>query len=150
VDRAEYLRQARELQAVLTDSALAAAVDVLPPSYLATEREWLLEGLRARRDALLNAADEWYAIRAEEVDVFGTDGVDVFELERTFDGRLTVRVRIGDADGPVRFERTFRPETTDVVRIHWTEGQDVRTEELPGGGIAVRWVEYVGLIEGVR
>ena len=149
VDRAEYLRQARELQAVLTDSALAAAVDVLPPSYLATEREWLLEGLEIRRDALLDAADEWYALRAEEVDVFGTEGVDVFEVERAFDGRLTVRVRIGGADGPVRFERTFRPETTDVVRIHWTQGEDVRPEELPGGAIALEWVDFVGLIEGV-
>jgi len=150
VDRAEYLRQARELQAVLTDSALAEAVDVLPPSYLATEREWLLDGLRTRRDALLDAADEWYALRAEEVDVFGTEGVDVFEVDRAFDGRLTVRVRTGSADGPVRFERTFRPETTDVVRLHWTEGQDLRPDEIPGGPIDVRWVDYVGLIEGVR
>ncbi|HSM05616.1 MAG TPA: hypothetical protein VK858_13460 [Longimicrobiales bacterium] len=150
VDRDEYLRQARELRAVLTDSALAAAVDVLPPTYLVTEREWLLEGLTARRDALLDVADEWYALRAEEVDVFGTEQVDVFEVTRTFDGLLTVLIRTGSADGPVRFERTFRPGTTETVRLHWTEGQDIRPDEVPPGEIAVEWVEFRGLIEGVR
>ena len=73
LERFEFEDVVNEVRSELTDSVLAAAVDVLPPPYLALERDRLLNGLKARRDQLGEYGEEFYRAIARTVYVRGFD-----------------------------------------------------------------------------
>ncbi len=134
LDRADFVAAAREIHAVLTDSALAAAVGVLPLPYRKLERDRLLPALRARRDALVEYGDDYYEHVARTVHVFGFDrSRDVVEFVRATDNRVRVRVRSGGPTGTIRFDRIIDARDTREVRLFISPGEDRVTgaDDLP-------------------
>ena len=132
---------ARELQADLTDTAIDQSVRQLPPEiYTRVGVEWT-RGLRARRDKLVELADELYELHRGTVDVVGSDERERFTATREPDGLLSVVVRSAK-DGhedDVLYQRTFLPSETHEVRLYGFGGRDVF--EIVGTGpetIAVR------------
>jgi hypothetical protein len=146
----DFREVAWRVQRAVTDSVIAAVVARLP-------REWgartpaaarIAAVLRARRDALPDAAMMFYHDLASEVDVRGTNDADRIVIERYPDGRVSVTVtdpehrrpvvaseRRDDGDvvttwagsiaPPPFFERTFLPDETNEVRIYADSGDDV-------------------------
>ncbi|GAB5535853.1 MAG: metallophosphoesterase [Rubricoccaceae bacterium] len=148
LDRADWRRVAEDLRAALTDEAIEAALQTLPPEAYALDAERLRKALRSRRDELVTAAMAWYNILSPIVDVVGTQDKDAFDLEWLPEGnlRLTVRQLDKDGDGLVLWTRILDPEETHEVRI-WARGDDdeitirgdrgrssLRVRILPGAG----------------
>lgn len=90
LEKDEWDAVVRRVQATLTDEAIRAAVDSLPPEMEPGHADWLAMTLRARRDALDELADEYYAWLAADVDIHATDENDRLEALRDADGSLLV------------------------------------------------------------
>ena len=136
LSRGAFREQAGVIQSELTDGVLEAAVGQLPApaspqksaAYLEAQTE-LLEKLKARRDDLLEYADDYYALQARTVDVVGTNDEEIFNLEALPDGRLTVTVvdRKGKSAGKTLYQRTFLPGETKEVRLYGLGDDDTFT-----------------------
>ncbi len=123
--REDFVATARELQAALSDSVIAAAVRSLPESYLTSEQDPLVRALTARRDALAEYAGDYYAYVMQELWVFGIAGTsDVVEFDRVSRAGARILVRTGGPAGAVRFERFVSAEETDEVVLHIDEARD--------------------------
>ncbi|NNM35382.1 MAG: hypothetical protein HKO53_20070, partial [Gemmatimonadetes bacterium] len=122
-DAADFHRVASGLQTLLTDEALAGAVSVLPPAYQERVGERMLSELKARRDALPDAAREFYDLLSGWVDVRATDEPDSVSVELVDEG-LRVSLAAGSERRP-RYERIFLPEETNEIRIYLYGGDDV-------------------------
>ncbi len=145
--REDMAAVAREVQAALTDRAIDQSVRALPsPVYSQIGAEWT-QTLQARRDQLVDVADELYELHAGIVDVIGSDERERLTATREADGRLSVVVRSDkdDSRDRVLYQRTFLPQETTEVRFYGLGGRD--GFEVVGQGpdrIAVRVVGGAG------
>jgi hypothetical protein len=113
---------AAELRGRLTDAAIDQAVRRLPPEHHAIVGARIAAALRARRDALPQAADAFYREVAAVVDVHGTDAAETVRVQRLADG--SVEVRITGAAGGSMFRRRFMARETQEIRLHLYGGDD--------------------------
>lgn len=132
---------AQDLQARLSDAAIDDAIRRLPPEYREVSAHDLRKRLRARRDTLMDAARDFYAMLALEVEVHGSDKADVAEVVPV-NGSMEVRVSSPGPEGSSGepyFRRVVRPGETKEVRIRLHGGDD-RVVTRPGDdhGIRVR------------
>ena len=134
LEEEEFLGIAREVQAAVSDSVIDAAVGVLPPEFLAVEKGPLSSALKARRDELVEYAEQYYRHLVKELRVFGfLNSADVVEFDQVSDSGARVRVRAGSRTAPVTFERFIRADETKEVTLFIEEGKDqvVGSENLP-------------------
>jgi len=110
-----------DIRARLTDSVIAAAARAMPAAHYALRGEWLERALRARRDALTDAAGDYYRWLARTVDVVATAAADTVVAERASDGSLDVCLAAG---GITYFRRRFAPGETGEVRLYLGGGPD--------------------------
>ncbi len=89
--------------------------------------------LIARRDALPAQAKAYYRQLAADVDVVLSGGADWAEAEREEDGGLTLTVR-SEPGGRPFFERRFRPDETEEIRLYLGGGGDHLTVSGPHRG----------------
>jgi hypothetical protein len=137
LDRARWQSAAAGLRARLTDAVIDDAVRRMPAEYQALVGEELAATLRARRDALPEAALQYYAMMAREPEAYGTDGPDFAVVERTADG-VEVRIHAGrDGSREPYFRRRFSADETREVRVFLLGGGD-RAEVRGTGGMLVR------------
>jgi hypothetical protein len=129
LDRTRFEAVAEIVRMTLTDSVIESAIDLVPAAYRNARGPWLVETLRRRRDELPGHAAELYRMLAEEVDVAGSDAVDVVLAERDSLGRLSLLIVTG-AD--TVFRRTFEPRESGSVRLLLAGGHD--TVRLYGAG----------------
>ncbi|HEX2210565.1 MAG TPA: BamA/TamA family outer membrane protein [Longimicrobium sp.] len=137
LDRAAWDSVAVALRARVTDALIDDAVRRMPAEYQAIEGARLAATLRARRDALPQAAAAYYGMMAREPEAYGTDAGDLAIVERT-DGGVEVRIHPGGSESaaPV-FRRRFAAGETREVRIFLLDGAD-RAEVRGSGGMLVR------------
>jgi len=125
LDREAFLAEARALQVALTDSVIEAAVLALPRAYLAHEHDHLVPALKARRDQLVEYADDYYRLLAKSLLVHGADPVvDIVEFERMDGDRARIRVRTEGPEGAVRFERVIDGRDTREVILFIDPAKD--------------------------
>lgn len=125
LERSDFSDVVQDIRAELTDSVITAAVDVLPPEYLAKERERLVTGLKARRDQLGEFGDAFYLAVARTVHIYGYDQrEDVVTFERISKERVRATLRTGGADGPIRYQRLLDGRETSTVKLFIDETQD--------------------------
>jgi hypothetical protein len=118
---------ARSIAARVTDSVIDVAVHRLPPEDYAKDGARLTHALRARRDALPDAARDFYRLLAGQVDVHATDADENVTAERAGDGSLELTVarrkRDGSLDEPY-YHRRFVAGETKEVRLYLRGGAD--------------------------
>jgi hypothetical protein len=114
--RAAWDFAAADLRARLTDEVIDEAVRRLPPEHHSVVGARIAAALRARRDALPQAADAFYRQLAQVVDLHGTDAAETVRVQRLADG--SVEVRMGS------FRRRFVPGETREIRLHLHGGDD--------------------------
>ncbi len=145
LDRGTFHAEARSLQQAITDQVIEDAVGVLPEPYQQAVGARLIRGLRLRRDALPDIADEFYLYLAGWVDVFGTEEDESVVATRLDGGRLRVEVRSPGPEGHTTYDRTFVPGETGEVRLYLLDGDDevritgtgpgtIRLNIVPGDG----------------
>jgi hypothetical protein len=149
IPRERWLAIAREVQAALTDQVLDEALATWRPETYALDGARVVAALRTRRDTLVTAADEYFALLARHVDVLGSSADDLFELWFQDQGavRVTVRARgkAGQAGAPF-FDRVFEPAQTSEVRLYALAGDDTLLVHGPAATpMVIRFVGGPGL-----
>jgi len=126
------------LKTRFTDAVIDTAVWSMPHEYLPLHGE-LHAKLKARRDKLHEAADEYYRVLAEVVEIHAPDSDDSATVVRE---GTDVVVRIKTGEGRPWFERRFSPHETREIRVYLHGGNDVAV--VTGSGTSGIWVRVIG------
>jgi len=151
LDRAAWNEVTADVKTRLTDAALAAAVDAMPPELRAKNGERLLRELKSRRDRLADVAGRFYRLLARQVDVHGTDRADVATVEPAPGGGVLVSLapRTGKAAGQPYFRRVFdRTETRELRLLLHGGDDDVKLTPKTGIEVIVVRGERAALASG--
>ncbi len=125
----------------LNDSVIDAAVRRLPPLHLRLSGDHLSRALKSRRDRLVTAADSYYRLISNSVDIKATDLAEYAEFEHRPNGDLQVRIGLtaaGAQRGEPYFRRSFHPDETREVRLYLHGGDDSVEVTGASGRIVVR------------
>ena len=124
--RADFQRAAADLQRHLPDSLIERAMRQLPPAVFALEGPGLATALCARRDALPQAADQFYRTLARRPTVGGTARPEHFTVRQYADS-VTVLVQVEPSTGTLAafYARTFYPAETRHITLEGLGGDDV-------------------------
>ena len=141
--REDFVETAKEVAASVTDEAIEAAARRMPLEWYAADGARLVSDLRARRDALPEAAEKYYRHLAGRVDVYLTDRSERVDAVRAPNGDMEVTVRVVDDNrqpAATTFHRVFHASETEEVRFYALGGDD--TTVVTGGerGPGVRMV----------
>ncbi len=115
---------AHRLAGALSDSVIEVAVNALPREMYALDGKELATKLRRRRDALAEAANEYYRILAATVDVDATDRPEIARITGEDDGSVEVSLAPRGDDLAPYYRRRFQPHETGEVRLHLRGGND--------------------------
>jgi hypothetical protein len=134
LDREDFREAARQVQSLLTDEVIDAAVGKLPPEWYELNGELLARRLKNRRDNIPEATERYYEFLAGEVNVHATNVDEVARIRRFDDGAVEVTVAAADASAEPYYQRRFDPEETRSVRLYLHGGHDRAESEGPADG----------------
>ncbi|HEX2630428.1 MAG TPA: hypothetical protein VHM26_15515, partial [Chitinophagaceae bacterium] len=119
---------AKELQVSIDDHVIERAVKKLPPEVFAVSGEKMIKSLKSRRDDLLRCATDYYLFLAREVDVAGTEENEFFYIKRKSNDEVIVTITGMDKSGKLKpkavYERVFKRNETDEIRLYGIDGKD--------------------------
>lgn len=144
LEKQEWDAVTAEVTAKLTDAVIADAVHHLPTEMYLKGGAELEQALRARRDGLPRASEEYYRLLSDIVDVRGTEAGDDAEIAPGPDGSVAVSLfardeKTGERLGPAFFHRVFHPEETSELRLYMLGGADrVQIDDAAARRIPVR------------
>ncbi|OEK07478.1 metallophosphoesterase [Roseivirga misakiensis] len=124
----DWITQANELKAALTDKIIEDAIRIWPDEIYDLRGEETIRKLKTRRDQLAKSAEDYFRFISKGVDVLGSDKREQFEVERIDDENTRVLVRKITKKGKldkVLYDRTFKTSITDEVRLFGFGGEDV-------------------------
>lgn len=121
LDRTDWIRIADELREALTDDVIDSALRSWPAPVYARMGEETAAALKSRRDDLSRAAEEYYELLMQKVDVVGSDESERFVIDRVDDYRTIISI---EHDGQKLYRREFLIEETDEVRLYGLGGDD--------------------------
>jgi hypothetical protein len=128
LERPAWDSVAAALQRQLTDEAIDRALAAMPEPFVRRNRVELRRTLARRRERLGEAAAEYYALLAREVDLRGTDRADLVAVTGADDGSVEVtlsRLAPGAAEPATPYlRRRFHRAETREVRIYLGDGDD--------------------------
>ena len=128
LDRASWSSVARDVQARLTDSVIAAALARMPTPYRELTEAEITDKLRHRRERLPQAALAYYTQLARVVDIHGTDEAERLRVDHAADGNVVVTLeRRRSTRAEPHYRRTFSPAETREVRVYLHGGDDTVT-----------------------
>lgn len=123
----QWIAQAEELKASLTDEVIEKAIHLWPKEIYDLHGDEIIRKLKNRRDNLEKYASEYYLFISKQVDVLGSDKKELFKIERLDDETTKVTVykisKKGELD-KVIYQRTFKTEETDEIRLFGFDGED--------------------------
>lgn len=133
-DRLMMQTEAWSLRAALTDSVIERSFrEAWPAELMELHGREIIRKLKGRRDRLPRIAADFYDMRAETVEVAGTDRDNEFRIRLAADGTLGINV-YDSRDTEPFFTRTFLPEETEEVILYALEGNDRFSFTGAGGG----------------
>ncbi|MFT6871260.1 MAG: hypothetical protein ACJAVN_000257 [Roseivirga sp.] len=123
----DWLKQANELKAALTNEVIESAIKSWPEEIYDLRGEEIIRKLKNRRDNFDVWAADYYKFISKEVDVLGSDKRELFLVERLDDEHTKVTMykisKKGNRD-EVLYQRTFNTSVTNEVRLFGFEGED--------------------------
>ncbi|WP_420388466.1 metallophosphoesterase [Roseivirga sp.] len=117
---ADWVRQAQELKAALTDEVIESAFEVWPQKIFDLHGEEIIRKLKNRRDKLDIYASDYYRFLSKSVNVLGSDKREWFVVKRLNDEETDVTVyKISDKGNrdEVIYHRVFKTEETEEIRL---------------------------------
>jgi hypothetical protein len=108
----------------LTDDVIENAVRHLPPELYEIDGAIWTNTLKQRRDALTEAATDFYELLARQVEIQATDVAEEIFIIRNTDGTVDVTMAERGARQPY-YTRRFLPDETKEIRIRMHGGDDV-------------------------
>lgn len=125
-DRNVWISQAKELQRKLSDDKIEEAFRKLPKEIQGEQTGELVEKAKARRDNLVDLAEEYYDYLSNTITLKGTDKDDFFDITRLEEGNTRVviaRNKDGERKDTI-IDRTFFPEETKELIIYGLDDDD--------------------------
>jgi len=122
VTKEEWIAQAELLKASLTDSVIEHAVKQMPPSIFPLHGKEIIRKLKSRRDRLPKIASKYYSLLARDVDVTGSEKVEVFEVKRK--NKNETEVTMKKVGGDTLYHRIFYKKETKEIRLYGLGGED--------------------------
>lgn len=144
---AEWVRAARELQQVLTDSLIDQSIHLLPPEIYAINGVTITNHLKSRRDHLQDFAHDYYKFLAKQIPIYGSNKRELFDINRINDIETIIKVYKIKKDGSVEAEpfysRTISKEETKVIHLYGFDDGDVYKLSGEGtDGIKLRLIGF--------
>lgn len=115
---------ARAVAARISNEAIDAAMNAMPPEYRFTAPAMAAK-LRARRDSLPAVAERFYRFLTGIVDIHATDAADHATITRVDDAH--VQVQLDASDGTTYFSRSFDAAEVTEIRVYLHGGSDFAT-----------------------
>ncbi|MCD8193118.1 MAG: hypothetical protein LUD74_00915, partial [Tannerellaceae bacterium] len=120
---ADWVTQARYLQAQLTDAVVEEAFDELPAEIQGSEIEHIKASLKQRRDQLEKLAGKYYAILQQYPVLTGSNQSDRIEIDRSHPDSLSIRI-YNNASDTAFLNKTYGAKQTKEVWLYGLEGND--------------------------
>ncbi|TRX70205.1 metallophosphoesterase [Carboxylicivirga sp. M1479] len=126
--KSDWLRNAEELKANLSDESIEKSIHALPPEAFAVNGDKIISTLKARRDQLPQLAEQYYDILAKTVSIPGTLGDDYFEIIRHEGASLELNIYPRKKGKKVKkkryYHRVFNADETQEVQLYGLDGED--------------------------
>jgi hypothetical protein len=117
-----------QMRAQLSDKVIDDAIGRLPPELARASRTGLRERLVRRRDNLSQAADRFYRLLSDEVEVHASDESEIVDVvragDRFTDITIRQRTRAGAPSARTWFHRRFDADETREIRVYLHGGDD--------------------------
>jgi hypothetical protein len=127
--RQDWIDAAAYIQGRITDEVIDDAVRNMPPETLELSGLEIANKLKQRRIDLLEYAEEYYELLAQEVDVVGSNERERFTALRQVDGSVEVSmfdIPKSTMDAPKKiYHRVFYPKETKEIRLYGLGDDDV-------------------------
>ncbi|SEK21496.1 Calcineurin-like phosphoesterase [Parapedobacter koreensis] len=143
----EWMEEVADFVTAMTDSTLEAGLRLLPKSVYALRHDELLHSLKARRDALPAAMNDYYQFANRIVDVKLSNKHEQVVIEDAPGESLRVTVRKINKEGEVKrklMEKVYPSELTKEVRVYLASGDDSVQVDAAASPVAVRVIGGVG------
>ena len=118
---------AKDLQQKLTNNIITTSVKALPPEVYNISGTELTTKLIARRDRLVQFAEEYYAVLAKEVEITGSENKEQFEVT-SMGSDTKVEIFDFDSTGAKKaqafYSRTFYSSETKEIRLYGIGNKD--------------------------
>ncbi|MEE9246477.1 MAG: hypothetical protein V3U63_09770 [Gemmatimonadota bacterium] len=124
LERPPWDSSAAKLKSQLTDEVIDESLRRLPPEMFALDAAEISRILKARRDALPQAASEFYELLAKRVDVHASEVAEDVRISGVDDRRVEVVVAQRSADAAPYYRRIFDSQETREIRIRMHGGDD--------------------------
>ncbi|QTN38672.1 BamA/TamA family outer membrane protein [Cryomorphaceae bacterium] len=144
----DWEQEATYIQTHLTDSIIDAAFAAWPAEAQDESVEEIKGHLRARRNNVVDIAQELYTYLASEIDVIGSDAKDRFDI--IFESKDTVLVQVWDTNGDadqqrlLKQRRIYASETKEVHIYAMGDDDHFIVSGTPGKKIKFRLVGGLG------
>jgi len=141
----QWLEQANELKALLTDRVIESAVRQMPPEVFSISGELIISKLKSRRDHLDKYANEYYLFIAKEVDIPASNDNELIDVKRLSDDATSVNIyplkKNGEPHKKPSYSRVFYGKETKEIRIYGIDGEDhYQVSGEPGKSMKVRLI----------
>lgn len=133
----DFKAVADETTAKLTDAVIEQAVKQLPQQIYAVNGEDLTRRIKARREYLPKAAEEYYKLLAQYPEIVASNKPEYVEIERQAEGSVALRIfkrdaQTGEKREELLFARTFQRNETNEIRLFTLGGKDKVVISGPG------------------
>lgn len=121
LDRDDWISIGEDLQASLTDDVIESAIRGWPDPVYDEIGEETIAALKGRRDDLPEAAEQYYELLMQKVDVVGSNENETFIIDRVSDEYTDLVI---EHEGRQIYERRFLVSETDELRLYGLGGDD--------------------------
>jgi Omp85 superfamily domain/Calcineurin-like phosphoesterase len=128
LERKDWLKAAKIMQAQLTDTVIEGAIKQWPPEVIQFHGEQTISDLKSRRDNLDIDALKYYYVLAKGVDVVGSNKNEYFEAMRVNSDTTIVKMYKLNNDGKhnkLLYQRKFITSETKEIRLYGLDGNDI-------------------------
>ncbi|HEX8428392.1 metallophosphoesterase [Hymenobacter sp.] len=129
VTKEQWVKQAQELKASLTDDVIEKAFrQRWPKQIYDLHGPEIVAKLKSRRDLLPEVAADYYEMLSKVTEVKGSSKREKFVVERLADDKTRVTVQKITKEGELGkklFDRTFDNKVTKELRLYGFEGNDI-------------------------
>ena len=133
----EWKTEVKYIQSHVTDEVIDQAMLELPPEIMDLSVDKIKSKLKDRRSDLLIYAREMYDYISKEIEIVGSDKIDLFEIERLGNNQVKITGYDSNKDGDknyIFYERVINGSETNKVRIFGMDGSDIFVVKGNGAG----------------
>lgn len=123
----DWIAIADSIKILLTDNIIDSAIRQMPENVFPISGPELISKLKCRRDQLPSVAKKYYKILAKQVNVYGSDKHELFQVDRLSSETTHVKVYKINKKGDIIkliYDRVFFDKETNEIRLFGLDGND--------------------------